>query len=587
MQEYIYEPLPDYQEQPLTEEEQDLVDTAYRLLELFEEKEQNIIQEIKHNRKIWELKDGIQDGSQTGEKVMQLPTLIANVESAVADQVDNMPEVQLLPETPEGRGAAQQMADVLHYILDRRGYKSMHRDVMVDAYVAKACILQTFWDPSLANGEGDVNVVRWPIESFRWDPAFDNIQDGRACFKLMWYPESWYREHYPDDSKYIRFGEDKSRYGNDYSESNENITMLMEYWYRRYDAEKKQYAIHSAKIAGHALLESSEKEQPEGVYAHGMYPFDIYTYRKVQGTPVGRSMIDDFIEPQRRINRLSHYIDENARMSARYKVLVSEQAKIDNEQLTDWNQQIVKVQGRPGDQVQQLVVHQLNPQVDYHMQWLIDGVIKRESGQNQSARGEFGGGITAASAIQSLQEAGTKVSRMRTVDFQQVFASMCTKILWLAAQFYNKKRIFVITGDESREDQEIVVDRKLIYGKLPSNSALPPPPYAVQVVAQRGNPQKIDAENQMVMQMFQMYIQNGVRLPIYDVISALHIPGKDRLLRLAQDMDARNDEITMLTQQLQQMQLQGQAMSAQNQALQQELQKMSDIMSGQTENNVL
>lgn len=578
--------LQEREEQPLSTEERELVDTAYRLLESFNQKESTIIDEIKNNRKIWQMKDAHQDGSQQGEKVEQLPTLISNIESAVADQVDNMPDVQLLPETPEGRNNAQKMVDVLHYVLDRRGYKALHRELMVDAHVAKACLLQTVWDPSLADGKGDINIVRWPIENFRWDPAFDNIQDGRACFKLMWYPESWYWEHYPEEAQYISFGHGQGEYGNEYSDDEENITMMVEYWYRRYDAEKKRYSVHFAKLAGRALLESSETDAPEGVYAHGMYPFDIYTYRKLQGTPVGSSMIDDFIEVQRRANRLSHYIDENARMTSRFKMLVNKSSNINAEQLMDWNQQVVEVNGRPGDMIQQLSVYQLNPQVDNHHQWLLD-MIKRESGQNNSARGEFGGGITAASAIQSLQEAGTKISRMRTVDFQQIYASMCTKILWLAAQFYDKDRVFVITGDESRADSVITVDKQLIYGRIPENSALPPPPFAVQVVAQRGNPQRIDAENQMVMQMFQMYVQNGHQMPISALIAALNLPGKDRLLRLATEMDARNDQITMLTQQMQQMQMQGEQMAAQNQALQQELAKMADMLSGQAQQTVL
>lgn len=581
MKDYVNEPLKELKEQPLTEREKEIVDTAYRLLEIFDRKESEVIREIRENRKIWEMKDRLQDGSQQGENVMQLPTLVSNIESAIADQMDNMPDAQLLPETPDGKETAQKMLDVLHYVLDRRGYKALHRELMVDAHVAKACILQTFWDDSLANNKGDINVVRWPIENFRWDPAFDNIQDGRACFKLAWFPESWYREHYPDKCDYIRFGDDQSKYGNDYSEDGENITLFVEYWYRKYDAEKRRYSVHSAMLAGRALLDYSEKDQPEGVYAHGMYPFDLYTYRKIQGTPVGRSMIDDFIDVQRRANRLSHYIDENARRTARFKMLISDGSKIDKEQLTDWNQEVVNVQGRVDEtQVRQLTAYQLNPQVENHMQWLLD-IMKRESGQNQSARGEFGGGITAASAIQSLQEAGTKISRMRTVDYQQVFSSMCSKILWLAAQFYDDKRVFVITGDETREDDVFRVDKKLIYGSLPKNSALPPPPFTVQVIAQRGNPQRIDAENQMVMQMFQMYVQNGHQVPIYAVISALNIPGKDRLLRLARAMDDRNDALMNITQQMQQMQMQNESLTANNEALKQELSKMADMMQGQ------
>ena len=53
------------------------------------------------------------------------------------------------------------------------------------------------------------------------------------------------------------------------------------------------------------------------------------------------------------------------------------------------------------------------PQLAYQMQqWYID-TLKQESGQNQFARGEGGMGVTAASAIQSLQEAGAKSSGYR------------------------------------------------------------------------------------------------------------------------------------------------------------------------------
>lgn len=578
----IEDQLPMQEAQPRTEKEEKIVKDAYRLLEIFDEKERETIISIKENRKIWEMKDSAQDGSKEGERVVQLPTLVANIESSVADQMDNMPDVQLLPEVPGGKETADAMADVLHYIFDRRNYKAIHKELMVDAHVAKACLIQTVWDDDLNDGKGDVTFSRWPIENFRWDPAFDDIQEGRACFKLAWYPKEWYLEHYPDKARYIQYGSRISGIEPDYQDGRgETITMLIEYWYRRYNAKENRYSIHVAKLAGGALLEYSEKDSPNGIYDHGMYPFDLFTYRKIQGTPVGRSMIDDFIDVQRRANRLSHYIDENARMSARFKLLVNEAAKIDMEKLMDWNQEVVPVNGRPDDtQIRQLSVYQLNPQVDNHMQWLLD-IIKRESGQNNSARGEFGGGITAASAIQSLQEAGTKVSRMRTADYQQVFKSVATKVLWLAAQFYNDERVLVITGAEKNQpDKEITVDRKFIYGKPVKNRPLPAPPFTVQVVVQRSNPQRIDIENQWVLQISQMFAQNGVQVPVSSVIKMLTIPGKDRLLAAAAEIDARNDAIAQMQAAMEQAGQQLQQAQAENAALMKELQDAEKMAQG-------
>ena len=214
------------------------------------------------------------------------------------------------------------------------------------------------------------------------------------------------------------------------------------------------------------------------------------------------------------------------------------------------------------------------------MQWLLD-IIKRESGQNNSARGEFGGGITAASAIQSLQEAGTKVSRMRTVDYQQVFKSVATKVLWLAAQFYNDERVLVITGAEKNQpDKEITVDRKFIYGKPVKNRPLPAPPFTVQVVVQRSNPQRIDIENQWVLQISQMFAQNGVQVPVSSVIKMLMIPGKDRLLAAAAEIDARNDAISQMQAAMEQAGQQLQQAQAENAALMKELQDAEKMAQG-------
>ena len=73
----------------------------------------------------------------------------------------------------------------------------------------------------------------------------------------------------------------------------------------------------------------------------------------------------------------------------------------------------------------------------------------------------------------------------------------------------------------------------------------------------------------------------NVDVPIFNVISSLNIPGKDRLLRLAREMDDRNDVIANMTQQMQQMQMQNESLNANNAALQQELAKMADMIGGQ------
>ena len=112
----IEDQLPMQEAQPRTEKEEKIVKDAYRLLEIFDEKERETIISIKENRKIWEMKDSAQDGSKEGERVVQLPTLVANIESSVADQMDNMPEALMIPENKALAAVAEDLTDVVRFI---------------------------------------------------------------------------------------------------------------------------------------------------------------------------------------------------------------------------------------------------------------------------------------------------------------------------------------------------------------------------------------------------------------------------------------------------------------------------------------
>ena len=133
-------------------------------------------------------------------------------------------------------------------------------------------------------GEGNIAILRWPVEAFLWDPAAENLQDARAVFKVSWHPMSWYEQHYPE--QYSSIGSDEGEYStigvSDVSniQADEERAMLMEYWYRLFDAKKRRYTINVAYLAGGALLELSED-----IYQHGRYPFKMDVFSRIEGTP--------------------------------------------------------------------------------------------------------------------------------------------------------------------------------------------------------------------------------------------------------------------------------------------------------------
>ncbi len=58
------------------------------------------------------------------------------------------------------------------------------------------------------------------------------------------------------------------------------------------------------------------------------------------------------------------------------------------------------------------------------------------------------GGLTAASAIAALQEAGSKLSRDMLKSSYRSFAKECYFIIDLMRQFYDESRVYRITGQQ-------------------------------------------------------------------------------------------------------------------------------------------
>ena len=467
------------EEQPLSAQERALVEKGYALLALFRRQTQEHRARAALCRKIFLLEDPEQDapGTPPAQRAPQLHTLKSTVVACVADQMDNLPEAALLPERPELAEVAADLADVVRYVLERNGFERLHRQRTQDFFQTGTAITQVAWDADLRDGQGDVALIRWPVESFFWDPAADTLDEARAVFKTSLHPLSWYAEHFPEAARYVR----GDRFAQEDAQANpwdagaqdaqdEDEALLVEYWYRRYDAQKRRYSVHCAYMAGGALLYASQREQPEGVYWHGRYPFVLDVYTAIEGKPVGNGMVWDFAAMQRAVNRYAQYIDENTRMSAKTRLLVNRAAGIEEEALTDWNRNIIEGDNIGENALRWFQSQPLSGQVNAQMASFQDQ-IKRDSGQNQFSRGEAGLGVTAASAIVALQEAGGKTARLHTATLSDGFRQMVELMLWLLMQHYDRPRTQQITGRDASV-REVTMSAERMLGGDPDDGAM-------------------------------------------------------------------------------------------------------------------
>ena len=544
-------------------QDEEFISQVYHRLTVWRDGCKEIHDRANTARKIVLLQDPYQDPPQTkpGEKILQLQTLKSTLNNCVADQMDNLLEARMVPEIPEVQELTDDINDIVGYIFELNDYRRLHRWRVQDYLITGTAVTQIMWDKDMSNGKGDVALIRVPIEQFLWDPAEDTIQGARALFKVSWHPMSWYKTRYPDKYWSIQADEHAAYAVGEQDNqtdlgADEEKAMLLEYWWREYNTEQKKYTINVAYLAGHALL-----DKYEDVYAHGLYPFVADVYTEIEGLPVGEGLVMELASMQRMLNRLYHYMDANVRASAKTRLLVNRSAGIDTDEIADWNNDIIA-----GDNISDMAVRFMNSPpltgLAFTMAAQMQSDMKMDSGQNNFTRGEGGNSITAASAITALQEAGGKMSRMRTEALKAGFKLIAEQVLWLISEFYDKDRRVMITGRETdiiKNPREIdaSAERLMLKGR-----DIPAPPYLVRVQVQRRSPSAIADQNQMILEAYKMSAEAQQNFPLSVLFSMLNIEGKDRILPAIAAAENYTEMMQQLAQQNQMLNQQVQQQAA-------------------------
>jgi hypothetical protein len=552
-------------EQPLSDEDKELLETIYDRLDIFQQMNSPFHAEAMECRKILHMADPNQDDIRTrlehGKETLQLNTLKATINNVVADQMLNMPEAKLLPETPEMQDAADDLQDLVHYVIYcANDFEQLHYRRCEDYYSTGTAVTQITWDQDMNYGKGEIALIRWPIESFLWDPTAERLQDCRAVMKVSWHPLSYYREHWPEKGKFVSSddgthndvglteGQINAEHAND-----EERALMIEYWWRTYDAETRRYSINVAIAAGNALL-----EKEEDVYNHGLYPFTIDVHDSQEGSLPGLGLVREMVPTMRYINRYAAYADMNARMSSKSRLLISEAAGVDMEAISDWTNDIVTAQQRVDPQSLQWLQSPPFNSTIVQLMTMMQSDLKADSGANQFTRGETTGGIVSGKAINSLIQAGGKVASMRTEQLKYGFKDMVEQIIWLMSQFYEKDRTVMITGRSTA----IHVDTERLFGK--KSKEINPPPYTVQIEVSSRDPQRIANQNQMFMEAYTMSAQAQQFFPLSALFQILNLDGKDKILPVIRSNETYQQQMEQLQQQVEQLSAQMEGMQKEN-----------------------
>ena len=171
--------------------------------------------------------------------------------------------------------------------------------------------------------------------------------------------------------------------------------------------------LHYCKFCNGVVLYASENDPAlagRGFYDHGKYPFVFDPLFMEEDSPAGFGYIDVMKECQTAIDRMNHAMDENVLLASKQRYVLSDTAGVNEEELADLSRDIVHVVGRLGDDsFRPLQTAGLQGNSLSYRNSRIEE-LKEISGNRDMTQGGTAGGVTAASAIAALQEAGSKLS---------------------------------------------------------------------------------------------------------------------------------------------------------------------------------
>ena len=497
-------------------------------------------QRIIDNEQFWKLRhwQQMEKTGQGGNPADPQPTsgwLVNCILSKHADAMDCYPEPTVLPREPGDREEAGKLTRILPVILKKNGFKRTYSSAWWYKLKSGCAVYGVFWDAGKLNGLGDISIRRMDLLNLFWEPGVTDIQDSPHFFSTELQDREALEERYPQaKGKADRGGWTLSRYLYDDAVDTSGKVLVVDWYY--HTRENGRRVLQYCKFVGDTVLYATENDpdmRDRGWYDHGRYPFVFDVLFPEEGTPTGYGYVDLCKSPQKQINLMNQAILKNTLASATPRFFVRSDGAVNENEYADWTRPFVHTNGNLGsDSIAPIQTAGLDSVYVAILQSKI-AEMKETAGNRDVANGGTAGGVTAATAIAALQEAGGKLSRNMIDDGYEAFSDVVTLCIELIRQFYSLPRQFRLLGVMGQEEfvsydsrglQPQAVDDGVVSGYRV-------PEFDLEVSAQDENPYKTMEYNQLALQLFQMgFFRADMADQALRCLELMDFKNKDRLM---------------------------------------------------------
>ena len=484
------------------------------------------------------------------------PDPVINYVSYIIDQkapqiTNQRPTGVILPTTEEDAEVAKIFTQLTDVVSNRVDFDMRIDEVVRTGLLLDIAWFKVYWDNSIKGGDiskgnvyiGDICIEAPDPSNVYFDPQATRIDDCRYVIYSVPKTVQWVKETWGVDVEPEQVFETEI-YNRPERNTQSDRCNFFEYWY------KKDGGIHCIYAAGGKVL-----KHIENVYKHGRYPFVPFVAKKNRKSVMGISEIRNIINNQKLLNKMVELPTTNALLTSNPISLVWQNSGIDENKWTTKPGQVWKVKDI-NNSVKWLEPPQLSSDV-YRIIDLLTNFMERIGGIYDANTGETPGSITAAAAIQMLQEQGSIPIKGIARNLYHSIREVYEQMIELIKEFYTEDRFIRI--DRTNGGYDFMVFNSSPYQEID---------FDIKVSGDNGTP----ATKAYIAQLAADLFQQGVLLPSEYVDLQDNLPNKEKIVerlrqreqmeqQMAQNQGAQPPPMDMGTQSMQDAQgmAQGQA----------------------------
>ena len=427
-----------------------------------------------------------------------------------ADAMDNFPSPNILPREEGDKAEAEMLSSIIPVVLEQNDFEQTYSDVWNYKLIGGTGVYGVFWDGSKLNGLGDISINKIDLINLFWESGITDIQKSRNLFHVELSDNDMLVAKYPQLSgKLGSSALDLSKYVYDDTVDTSNKSAVVDWYYKKYQNGK--LVLHYCKFINDEVLFATENDPQyaeRGWYDHGLYPFEFDVLFGVEGSPAGFGYIDIGKDAQAYIDRGNQVVMENMMANAKPRYFFRTDGGVNEEEFADLTKTFVHADGNLGQDT--VVPIQTKPLNNIYLTLLNSKIdeLKETTGNRDISTGGTTSGVTAASAIAAMQEAGSKLSRDNNKSAYRSFRKMIVMVIELIRQFYDMPRCFRIMGENGAEryvqysNQGIVPQAQGV--EFGTDMGFRKPLFDIEVTAQKQSPYSKMAQNELALQFYQV-----------------------------------------------------------------------------------